>query len=105
MIIGSRKGLNVLEVGSKTSTNATLFGRRVDADEDEVCFLDSFVDISRKEEVASTALADDILEARLVNGKVEILAIPGVDTALVEIDNVHDDIGTLQCNNSTSRST
>ena len=77
---------DALEIGGEASTNTRLLGRGVDGDKDEVSLTDALVDVGREEEVPAACLADDVLQARLVNGEVEVGGVPGVDTGLVEVD-------------------
>ena len=58
--------------------------------------MDVFVYVGREEEIAPASLADDVVEARLVNGKGKVRAVPGVDALLVEIDDGDLDVGALE---------
>ena len=87
---------HLLEISRETSTNTALLGGGVDTDEDQVGLLNALIDIGGEEEVAATGLSDNILESRLVDGKLEIRAVPGIDTSLVQIDNRDGDVGTLE---------
>jgi hypothetical protein len=96
---------NTLEVGGKPSTDAALFGGRVDADEDEIRFPDAFVDIGGEEEIASARLADNLFQTRLVDRKIKVGTIPSVDARFVEVHDGHRDMGAFQGDNSTCRAT
>ena len=54
------------------------------------------VDFGGEEEVAPASLADDVDEARFVDGEGEVLAVPGVDTRLVEVDDVDLNLRALE---------
>jgi hypothetical protein len=85
-----------LEVSSEAGTDTALLGGGVDADEDQVGLLDALIDIGGEEEVAATSLSDNVLKTGFVDGKLEIRAIPGIDTSLVQIDNRDSDVGALE---------
>ena len=51
---------DVLEICSVARADTALFCGRVDADENKICFLDALVDVCRKEEIATTTLANDL---------------------------------------------
>lgn len=93
-------GGHSLEVSGETSTDTALLGGGVDTDEDEIGLLDTLIDISGEEEVATTRLADDILEAGFVDRKLEVGAVPGVDTGLVQVDDCDGDVGALEGDDS-----
>lgn len=93
---------HILEISRKPSTNTALLGRRVDADKNEIGFVDRFVDISGEEEVAPTGFSNDVLQARLIDGELEVLAVPSIDPSLIQIYNGDLDIGTIERDYSTS---
>lgn len=92
-----------LEISCEACTNTALLGGGVDTDEDEVGLHDSLVDFSGEEQVATATFADDVFETRLVDGELEILVVPCIDTSLVEINDRDNDMGALQRNNGASR--
>ena len=96
---------HVLEICSKASADTALLCGRIDTDEDEVSLLDALVDVGGKEEVAASAIAHDVLEARFVDRELEVGAVPGVDACLVEVDDGDRNLRALEGNNRTSRST
>lgn len=75
--------LRLLQISSKAGPHATLLRRRVHTDENKVRVLNSFIHIRREEQVAATCLADNILEARLVDGQIEVRVVPGINSRLV----------------------
>jgi hypothetical protein len=101
-----RKGdFNILEIGSRPCTNTALLRRGVDADKDEVGLLNGTIDICREEQVAATRLADDILQSGLIDGKLEVRAVPGIDSRLVQVDNRDLDMGAFDRDDGASRTT
>ena len=93
----------VLEISGKASADTGLLGGSVDRDEDEISLLDALVDIGGEEEVAATGFTDDVLKTGLVDGKLEVLAVPRVDTRLVKVNDGDSDVGTLESNDRACR--
>jgi hypothetical protein len=96
---------NALDISRRACPDATLLGRRVDADKDKVGLLNRLVDVCGKKEVASACFSDDISKAWLVNRELKIGAVPGIDARLVEINDGYLDVGTLDGDDSARRST
>ena len=94
----------ILQISSEAFANTRLFGRGVDADEDEVGLLDAAVDVGGKEEVLAARLAHDVLEPGLVDRELEVRAVPRVDAGFVEIDDGDGDVRAFECDDSASRS-
>lgn len=103
--IGFWSYVHVLEISGEASADTRFFGGGVYADENELGFQDGLVDICREEEIASTSLTDDILEARFVDRKFEVWRVPGVDTSLIEINDGDLDVGTLESDYRASGTT
>lgn len=96
---------DVLEIGGKASANARLLRRRVDTNEYEVRLADTLVYVRREEQVAAARLADDVLQARLVDREIKVLAVPRVDARLVQVDDGDRDMRALERNDRTRRAT
>ena len=94
---------DALEIGGEASTNTRLLGGGVDGDKDEVSLTDALVDVGREEEVPAACLADDVLQAGLVDGEVEVGGVPRVDTGLVKVDDGDLDLRALECDDGTRR--
>ena len=93
----------ILQVGSLAGAMAESLGRGVHGNEDDVRFLDGSRNIRAEEQVAATGALDHVIEARFKNRKV--VAIPSIDTGLVDIDYGHFHIGALVGDNSHSGAT
>ena len=93
----------VLQVRSLACSVAKSLGRGVHGDKDNVRFLDGSRDIGAKEEVTATGALHHIIEAGFKNRK--IVAVPGIDTGLVDIDYGHLDIRALVGDNGHSGAT
>ena len=102
---GRRLYADVLEIGGEAGTDTRLLGGCVNRDEDEVCLTDTLVDIGGEEEVATAGFADDVLEAGLVDGEVEVGRVPRVDTRLVKVDDGDLDVGALEGDDGARRAT
>ena len=87
----------VLQVGRLAGTVAKSLCRGVHGDEDDVRFLNGCRNIGAKEEVAATGTLYHIVQARFKNR--EVIAIPGVNSCLVDIHHGHLHIGALVGNN------
>jgi hypothetical protein len=96
---------DALEIRRKASTDTALLGRGVNTDEDEVGLLNPLVHIGGEEEIAASRLTHDLVEARLVDGKVEVRAVPSIYSRLIKIYDRDLDVGALECNDSARRST
>lgn len=94
-----------LEVRSETSTDTALLGRRVDTDEDKIGFEDALVDVGGEEEVATACLTDDVDETGLVDGKSKVIAVPGIDTGLVQVNDGDLDVRAFERDDSARRAT
>ena len=94
---------DVLEIGGEAGTDTRLLGRGVDGNENEVGLANALVDIGGEEEVAAARLADDVLEAGLVDGEVEVGRVPRVDTRLVKVDDGDLDVGALEGDDGARR--
>jgi hypothetical protein len=64
---------------------------------------DALVNVGREEEVLAAGGLDDLIETRLVDGKV--VRVPGVDTGLVQVDNRDLDVGALERDNRAGGAT
>src|SRR5258708_34179308 len=102
MQILSRK--HSLKVRSENRAHTGLFGRGIDTNEDQFGFEDGIVDISGKEQVSTTGLGDNILEARFIDRELEITRVPRVNTSLVEVDDRDSNMRTFQSYHGTSGS-
>ena len=91
------------QVSSHTGTNTTLLGGGIYGHKDKIGLIDSTLDVSAEKEVLATAGAHDIVEAGFVDG--QIVRVPGVDTALAQVDDGDLDIGALEGDNGASRAT
>lgn len=91
---------DILQIRGKPGSYTTLFRRSIDADEDEVRFLDPLVDIGREEQIAAARLLDNVYETRFINGQEEVRTIPRVNAGLVEIDDGDSNVWTFESNNS-----
>lgn len=100
----SKEGRYVLEVSSKTGTNTSFLGRRVDRDEDEVSLLDAFIHIGREKQITATRLSYDFLQSGFIDWEGKVGAVPSINTLLVEVNNRYLDIGALQRDDRASRS-
>ena len=98
-----RNERRVLEISGKASADTILLGGSVDRDKNEVGLLDALVDIGGEEEVAATGLADDVLKTGLVDGKLEVLAVPRVNTRLFQVNDGDSDFGTFESNDRACR--
>ena len=96
---------HVLEISGKPSADATLLCGGVDADEDEVSLLNAFIDIGRKEEVATARLTDNVFKTWFIDRQIEFRAVPGIDTSLVQVDDGYGDMRAFQCDNRASWAT
>ena len=83
----------VLQVGSLAGTVAEGLRRGVHGNEDDVRFLDGGRDVRAEEEVAAAGALHHVVEAGFKNR--EIVAVPGIDTGLVDIDYGNLHIGAL----------
>ena len=102
---GEKKSDHALEIGSKTSTDATLLCGSVDTDENKVRLLDGTVYVRREKQVATTCFFDDIVKAWFIYGQGVAGAVPGVDPSLVEVNDGDLDVWALQGNDRASRAT
>ena len=93
----------VLQVRSLTGTVTEGLGRGIHRNKDNVRFFNGCRDIGAKEEVTATGTLHHVIEAWFKNRK--IVAVPGINTGLVDIDYGHLDIRTLVGNNSHSGAT
>jgi hypothetical protein len=100
-----KKEMEILEISGKAGTDTALLRRGVDGHEDELRLPDALLDVGREEQVAAAACPNDVLEARLVDGELEVRAVPRIDTRLVEIDDGDSDVRAFQCDNSACRTT
>lgn len=98
-------GMHSLEISGKSCTNTALLCRCVDRDKDQISLLDGLVNIGGEEEVATAGLADNGVETWLVDGEVELGAVPRIDTGLVQVHNGDLNVGALQSNDSASGAT
>ena len=96
--------VDALEICSKSGSHSGLLGGSVHRDENQVRLTDTLVDVGGEEKVAATAAANDILKARLVDGEIEVGAVPRVDAGFVEIDDGDGDVRAFECDDSASRS-
>lgn len=96
---------HVLQIRSNPCTDAGLLRGRVDRDKDQVCLLDRTINIGGKEEVAAAGLADDVIEAWLVDWQGEISRVPSIDAGLVEVHNGYLDMRALESDNCARRAT
>ncbi len=96
---------DVLQISSETGSNTRLLGGSVHGHEDKVGLLNGLVDVRGEEEVAVPCLADDILETWLVDGELEVGAVPRIDSGLVEVDDGDLDVGAFEGNDSACRTT
>lgn len=92
----------VPQVSSVTSTDTGSLGGGVDGDKDEIGFDDGFVNICAEEEVSTSALLNDLVEARFINGK--RIRVPLCDTLRVHVHNGDLDVRALEGNDGASRS-
>jgi hypothetical protein len=89
-----------LEISRESSTDTALLGGGVDTDKDKIRLLYALVDVCREEQVTTTSLADNVLEARFIDGKFEVRAVPRIDTGLIEVNDGNGDVGAFKSNNS-----
>lgn len=97
--------LDVVQVGSESSTETTLLSRGVNGDENQIGVGDSLVNLGREEQVSASAFSDNINQSRLVDRQVEVLVVPGVNSGLVQVNNGHLDVGASQSNDGTGGTT
>lgn len=74
------------KVGRTASSDAVGFRRRIDGDEDDICFSDGVINVSRELQVFAADGANDGFEARLKDG--QVVGIPGRDTVGIHIDHM-----------------
>ena len=96
---------HALEISSEAGSHTRLLGGSVDRDEDEVRLANGLVDVGREEEVAAAGLPDDLLQPGLVDGQLEVGAVPRVDPGLVQVDDRHLDVRALERDDGTRRAT
>jgi hypothetical protein len=73
-----------LEICRPTGSLAEHLGWRVHADEDNICFVNMAVDIRGEEKILSPCLADNFVQARLIDRK--LIGLPRCNTRLIDID-------------------
>uniref|UniRef100_J3ND73 Uncharacterized protein n=1 Tax=Oryza brachyantha TaxID=4533 RepID=J3ND73_ORYBR len=93
--------LPVGEVGGLARPEAARLGRRVDGDEDDVRLGDVPLDVGAEEEVPAPALPHHVVEAGLVDR--ELVAVPGIDAGLGDVDDHHLDRWALEGNDGHGR--
>lgn len=91
------------QVSSHTGTNTSLLGGGIHGHEDKIGLVDSALDVSTEEEILATGGEHDVVKARLIDG--QRVRIPGIDTALAQVDDCDLDIRALVGNDSASRAT
>lgn len=96
---------HVLEISGEPCAHTALLRGCVHTDEDEVGLFDTLIDIGREEKVASACLTDNVFEAWLIDGQVELGTVPGINTSLVQVDDGHSDMRALQRDNRASWAT
>ena len=64
--------------------------------------MDAFIYVKREKQVATACLANNIMEARLVNGKLEVRAVPCIYSRLIEVYNGDLNIRAFEGNNCAS---
>jgi hypothetical protein len=94
---------NLRKVSSHTSTHTRFLGGSVDRDKDKISLLDGTIDISSEEQILVTTFKDNLIQTRLVDGK--LVGIPSVNTGLVQVDNGDLDVVTLVSDDGTSWAT
>ena len=92
-----------LEISGETCTNTALLCRGVDADKNQVGLFNALIHIGGEEQVAASSLADNFLESGLVDGELEIRTVPCINTGLIQVDNGDSDVGALEGDDSTCR--
>ena len=97
--------VHILEIRSEAGTNTRFLGGGVDGYEDEVSLVDTLVYVGGKEQVATPCLTHNFLKAWFINWKREVLAIPRVNTRLIEVDDSNLNVRAFKGNYSTRRST
>ena len=79
------------------------FRRRIDRHKNNISFLDGRRNICTEEQIAATGTLYDIVQAGFKNR--EVVAIPGVNSSLVDIDHSHFYIRALVGDNGHSGAT
>ena len=110
---GTRSELQVTEVGSAAGTNTEglrgglgLTSRHlthIHSQEHHICLLDALLDLGRKVQVLSSGLLNHFKQTRFVDG--QTVAVPLLDTLLVQIHDVHSNLRALQSDDGHRRPT
>merc|ERR1740120_687005 len=95
--------LDVTQVRCTASTYALDLRRCVHRGEDDVCLLNGSLDVSREEQVLSSASLDHLVQAWLVDG--QVVRVPRCDPSLVQVHDGDLDVGTLQSDGRASWAT
>lgn len=95
------RGSGAPQVSGVASTDTRGLGGCIDGDEDEVGFDDGLVDVGAEEEVLASALLDDLVEARLVDG--QSVGVPLCNALRVHVDDGDLDVRALEGNDGASR--
>lgn len=120
-------GLEGGHIGGAASTDTTVLGRGVDSDEDDIGSSNALgngggeeevggtgrdgqlvagvVDVAQDGGLAGTITGDtnNVVQARLVDGRV--VRVPATDAVLVAVDDGDLDVGVLEGNDGSGRST
>mmetsp|Transcript_2340 Transcript_2340/g.7011 ORF Transcript_2340/g.7011 Transcript_2340/m.7011 type:complete len:206 (-) Transcript_2340:79-696(-) len=94
--------LPVGEVSCASGADAILLRWRIHSDEDDVGLLDCLVHLGSEEQVLSSALLDDLVEARLVDW--QAVRVPRGDSGLRDVHNGHGRVRALLRNLGHRRS-
>jgi hypothetical protein len=85
--------VNLRKISSHASTHSGFLGGSVDRDKDEISLLDGGIYIRGEEQVLATALKDNLIQTRFVNGKV--VGIPSINASLVQVNDGDLDVMAL----------
>ena len=110
---GTGGKLQVTEVGSTAGTDTEgLRGSlpltprhhtHIHSQEHHISLLDGLLHLGREMQILATGLLHNFKQTRLIDG--EVVAVPLLDALLVQIHNVHSNLGALESNDGHRRST
>ncbi len=101
--VGDHPGdrLDETNIGGASGTHTKRLGGGVDTDENDIGATYRVMDAGGEEQIPAARRFDDVVQARLVDGK--FVGIPGVNPLLVEIHDLHPNVGTLGGNHGHGR--